>query len=183
MKNKSLFCAFLLGVLMTFQSQAGVIQIQTTADPLAVDDKVVVELIASNFSEFDLFDLDFIFDSSIFSFEPASLFSDLASAFIFEVHASGNRLSISFLDWAAMSGDFLLARFELKALKNGNSQLSIGQADFYAPGGSDAMAGIQSNTTQLNVGAAAVPAPAALVLMLSGLFLLAARRQRGRNGF
>lgn len=183
MKNKSLFCAFLFGVLLAFQSQAGVIQIQTTADPLAVDDKVVVELIASNFSEFDLFDLDFIFDSAIFSFEPASLFSDLASAFIFEVHASGNRLSISFLDWAAMSGDFLLARFELKALKNGSSQLSIGQADFYAPGGSDAMAGIQSNTTQLNVGAAAVPAPAALVLMLSGLLLLAARGQRCRNGF
>ena len=178
MKNKSLVCAFLFGVLLAFQSQAGVIQIQTTADPLSVEDRVVVELVASNFSEFDLFDLDFIFDSSIFSFEPASLFSDLASAFIFEVNASGNRLSISFLDWAAMSGDFLLARFELKALKNGSSALSIGQADFYAPGSSDVMAGIQSNSVQLNVGAAAVPAPAAIVLMLSGLLLLLCRSQR-----
>lgn len=178
MKNKSLFCGLLLSALMAFQSQAGVIQIQTTQDPLAVNDHVVVELVASNFSEFDLFDLDFIFDSSIFSFEPASLFSDLASAFIFEVNANGNRLSFSFLDWAAMSGDFLLARFELKALKNGGSVLSIGQADFYAPGSNDGMTGIQSNTTQLNVGAAAIPAPAAIVLMLSGLLLLAARQQR-----
>jgi hypothetical protein len=128
MKNIITVIVLLMTIHLSGYVNAGIIT--TSADKLNVNigDTVEINLLASSFDSFDVFDLALVFDTSLFTYEPNSLVSDLPSSapfglFVNEV-ATGVALSyVDFLPY--VGGDFLLANFTLTALKVGFTDFNL----------------------------------------------------------
>lgn len=123
-------------MLVGFNSQAALIEIAVDQDTVAVGSSVSVSLIATDFGQFDLFDLDLNFSTSLFAYDNTSLQSDLPLDDGFLTlgligSALTDHLALSFFDSASFAGgDFLLAKFNLVALAAGVDELSISDVTF-----------------------------------------------------
>lgn len=173
----------ILMLIAGFNAKAGLIEVEVDQNEVALGSSVTVSLIASGFDEFDLFDLDFFFDTSLFTYDSASLLSDLPlddGLFTLGLLAEqqSDHLALSFFDFLPFAGsDFLLAKFDLVSLGNGTSDFSIANASFdnlFGP-----LAVVHSSVQQVRVNnSTAVPEPATWALLsLASLFLFARRRR------
>ena len=161
---------------------AGLITLSTDASEVAVGDTVEVTLSATGMDMFDVFDLDVLFDTSLFSYNLFSLNSDLPGGFLFE-NQTPTGLAISFFDLLPYpGGDFTLARFELTALSSGISNFNLTIDEFSLSDPFD----IFAPATPLNVTAVSqaqvqvsqVPEPSSVALLLSALALILTRREK-----
>ncbi|WDE13748.1 hypothetical protein [Thalassomonas haliotis] len=159
MKKLFILFAFLTG----FNAHAGLIDINLSTKQLLEGESLEIRLNARDFTEFDYFDIDFSFDDSIFALDLTSIVTDL-NPFGFISSPTATGLAISFIDFSANSGDFLLAAFNLTALTPGSSSFSFGQSgNFYAPGTSSPLSGVNLNATASAQVMAQVPEPGARV--------------------
>ena len=174
MKKLFILLAFLTG----FNAHAGFIDIDVNADQLLVGESLEIRLNALDFAEFDYFDLDFSFDSSVFALDMSSIITDL-DPFGFVTSQTATGLAISFIDFSANSGDFLLAGFTLTALAPGHSDFSFEpDGNFYAPGSASPLANINLSAQTSAQVLAQVPEPAGNALLLLALTALALSRRR-----
>lgn len=171
----------LLISLLAFNSYAGLISIETNESSVAAGDVLSVSLIATDFDEFDVFDFDFNFNRDIFTFDDSSLQSDLplddglfTLGLIYNV--VDQHIAMSFFDFLPVSGDFLLAKFDLIATMTGTSEFSITNSEFYNTTGLldvDVSARAQADV----VAATQVSEPSTwLILMVSSLIVFNRRR-------
>ncbi|WDE03437.1 PEP-CTERM sorting domain-containing protein [Thalassomonas viridans] len=173
MRNFLILLAFLTG----FNAHAGLIDIDLSAGQVLPGETLDITVTARDFGEFDYFDLDFTFDTTIFALDLGSIVTDL-DPFGFVTSQTATGLAISFIDFAANSGDFLLAGFTLTALSPGSSSFTF-QPDgsFYAPGNPTPLAGIDLSATASAQVLAQVPEPAGSALLLLSLAGLAFSRR------
>lgn len=159
---KKLIAIFALFVGLS--ANANMISIEISDTNVSVGEVVSVNLLATNFEDFDTFDFDFDFDTSVFNYDPTSLASALDFGLVFEVNQVADGMALSFLDFFPVSGSFLLASFDLIAVGEGSTSFSFSDVSF-----SDSFfaTDLEVNTSARD--AAKVSAPATL-----GLFAMAA---------
>ena len=97
---KNILLGFLL--LLSANASAGLIDINVSADTVAVGDTVTVDLVGTGFANFDSFSFDVLFNTSIFDFDPLGVVTDLPlfELLIFDlpgVGASFNLVDFDFL--------------------------------------------------------------------------------------
>jgi hypothetical protein len=125
MKKLIAALAFFVGLNVN----AGLISIVTSDTNVDIGETVTVNLNATGFGLFDTFDLDFDFNTSIFSYDASTLLTDL-DFFLFEVNQVPDGMALSGLDFSPVDGDFLLASFDLIAESAGVATFSMGDALF-----------------------------------------------------
>ncbi|WP_299084493.1 hypothetical protein [uncultured Paraglaciecola sp.] len=119
-----------LTLFVGLSANAGLISIELSEPSVAVGETVSINLVATGFGEFDTFDLDFDFDTSVFNYDPTSLASDLDLGILFEVNQVGEGMALSFYDFSPVNGDFLLASFDLVAVGEGQSTFAFSDVLF-----------------------------------------------------
>jgi hypothetical protein len=74
----------ILGLFLLFSvsAHAGLIDITVSADVASINDTVTVDIVGSGFADFDFFNFDVLFDTSVFSFDPSAIVTDLPLAAI-----------------------------------------------------------------------------------------------------
>jgi len=118
-----------------FTASANVISIDVSETQVEVGEVVTVSITGSNFDFFDVFDLNFNFDTSLFSYDATTLDSGLPFAFdpIFPsltVSEQTFGLAISFLEFTGIAGSGLIASFDLTAIAQGISSFSFSDVLF-----------------------------------------------------
>ncbi len=165
--------------MIGFNANAGLITMTVDEADVEVGSAVTVSLIATSFEEFDLFDFDFNFDDSLFTYDPLSLQSDLPlddSGFGLGllVSALSDHLAMSFFGFTPFpGGDFLLAKFELIAQAPGKSDFYLADSSFF---GSSGLLIVDTSTTNSVEAATSVPEPSSWLLILMPILLLGARK-------
>lgn len=165
----------MLALLVGFNANAGLIEIELSDNNVEVGERIEVQLIASNFDEFDIFGFNLQFDTSVFNFDESTLGSDLFGLLTVFGTFDGIQLSdgagFLFADFSPVSvGDFLLASFDLVAVREGSTEISLANAEFFEPFPSSSSLSIDTNATA----SAKVPEPSAFVLLLlAGMFIFA----------
>lgn len=174
-----------LTLLIGFQANAGLITIATNQDSVNVGDSVTVSLTGSDFDVFDMFNFDFLFDTTIYDFAESSLSSDLPLLDEF-FDAEGLRATsfadsgvfFDFYQWDEVFTDgdeFVLASFDLTAIGSGDNTFSFAESYF----SSDVTGNFFVDTSaQLNsqVQSVSVPEPTTFAIFTLGLMGLAIRR-------
>lgn len=153
-----------LALFVGLSANASLISIEVSDTNVAVGETVTINLLATGFGDFDSFDLDFDFDTSVFNYDASTLLSDLSFGLSFLVNQVGDGMALSFFDFSPVNGDFLLASFDLIAVGEGSTNFTFSDtlfADFGVPVSFDVDASDEV--------AASVSAPATL-----GLFAIAA---------
>lgn len=168
-------------LLISVNANAGLIEIKPDHNNVNVGETIDITLAASDFASFDIFDLDFFYDTSLFTIDLLSLQSDLplddGYLTLGLIASSGvNNLALSFYDFTPfVGGDFLLVKFTLTAIKSGVSNFTLGNVAFYEPFVNYAMTDIDSfdrNSAKINN----VPEPATwLLLLIPSLVMLRKR--------
>lgn len=133
MKNFILFILFIISM----KANAGIITVNLSADSVATNSAITVEITGSNFVESDMFWFDFNFDNSLFSFDSSSLISGLTlvdnSLGLFDgVEVTSETFGLGFLFsdiFAPVSGSFNIATFNLVAIASGTSVFGISDLD------------------------------------------------------
>ena len=167
----------LMSFLFSLNTYASLITIELSEDEVVVGESITVNLIASEFSPFDTFDFDFVYDNSLFSFETGSLTSDLNSVFpfIFEENENINGLAISFVDFFSYTNsDFLLASFQITAKSAGESDFYLGSVNFYNYNDlfNDPTLSVDSSSRASVIVQTSVPEPQTWLLLLTALFMV-----------
>jgi len=116
--------AFILSIVLSGQVSAGMITVSVDQDSVTVGESVELTLSATDFDEFDVFDLDINFNTALFNLMPQTFESDLPD-FSLLWNQVTNGVAISFVDFFPSSGDFLLAKFELTALESGSTNFDV----------------------------------------------------------
>ena len=183
--------ALVLSATLSMQANAGLIDIELSTNNVAVGDTLSVSLWASNFTDFDSLYTEFEYDISLFSYQAASLQSELPAFDGFltglEVTEQFYGLSLSFLDFFAFSdlnldadNKFLLASFDLLAIDSGNTDFSLVNqvAGLFDPNtGFDTPLDVDTSSP-VQASATSVPEPSSLALfMLSALMFVGRRKQ------
>ena len=120
-----------LALFVGLNVNAGIISIETSDTNVDIGETVSVTLNATGFGDFDFFDFDFDFNTSIFSYDASTLMTDLDPfAGFFVVSETANGMALSFGDVFIVSGDFLLASFDLIVESAGATSFSMGDALF-----------------------------------------------------
>lgn len=179
------FLAILI-FLVSYQANAGLITIQSDQDTSSIGETVNITITGSGISSFDFFSLDFHFDTSIYSFLPDSLISDLDlldEVFVGEglvatpVDKSG--VFLNFYQWdefISAGQDFVLASFQLTAISSGANTFSLGH-NFFA--GLNGMLNVDSThkvNTQVLAKVISVPEPTTLIIFSLSILGLITRR-------
>jgi hypothetical protein len=175
-----------LTLLIGFQTNAGPITISSDQDTTDIGDTVNITLTGSGMGAFDFFTLDFVFDTSIYSFLPSSLSSDLdlldavwpgEGLTATSKPASGIFFNLYQWDEYISAGqDFVLASFELTAIAAGASTFSFGDSYFAGSNGAVTVGLDSVLTTQVISTSTAVPEPSTLAIFALGLMGVVARR-------
>lgn len=175
---------------LSFTSKAGIITTNLETTEVAENGKISVEINGSDFVETDMFWFDFKFDTSIFKLTLDSISSSLnlvntASGMFdgLEIIERSFGLEFTYSDPTPVVGSFNVAKFELTALKAGNSDFAVTDIDgfptdfsvadysaAYGNGQSVAVAAVAANVSE--------PSSIAFLLMsVTGLLLLNRRKQ------
>jgi hypothetical protein len=152
---------------------AGLLKIELSSENVQLGDTVELKIIATNFDNFDTFNFSLGFDNTIFDYSAISFMSDLLNSnpfSFYDVNTTSSGLAFSFLDFSpVLSGDVVLASFELKAKNYGASSFSMSDVEFYAPFPSTDMLSVDSSST---ANANSVPEPSIMFLLFFGLLAL-----------
>lgn len=183
MKNLIMTLLVIVAAHLPLSANAGIITVSVDQTEVAVGDSVEVSLLATGFDFFDVFDLDVLFDSSVFSYDSASFSSDLPS-FPFGVSAleTPTELAISFVDFLPYAGgDFMLAQFNLTALTAGVTDFSLNISEFSLSDPFDIFAPAQQLSVsvdgQSSVTVTSVPEPTTVFLMLVAIAVISLSRK------
>lgn len=165
----------MLSLLVGCNANAGLINIDLSADNVGVGETITVNLIATNFDPFDSFDLDFEFDNSLFAYQVGTFHSDLLAEFplFFQESENINGLAISYLNFVpVIAADFLLASFKVTALGDGISTFSLGNVTF-----NNFIFTVDVDSSARNlVTVNQVPEPATWILLLFALVFITKRK-------
>lgn len=161
----------LLTFLVGFQAQAGLITLGLSNTTVNSGETVTVSLMASAMDEFDLFSMNLNFDTSLFSYNPLALFSDLDFSGLLEVNQVASGIALNYLAFVPVMGDFMLATFELTAIADGTTAFSLNNIDFTAPGAPIPMDNVfGSSDIMASVGKVSAPGTMALLCVaLAGI--------------
>jgi hypothetical protein len=174
----------LVALLFTANANAGLLNIDFSADDIKVGESVSVTITAQDFEAADAFYFDFNFDGLMLAFDDTSLSSDLMlvdedmgifDGLTAEVFPFG--LAFDFFDFMTVDGDFMVASFDLIATAEGMSDFSVsGFERDYAPSDYNVtFTGADSVNVSSSV---AVSEPsAAFMMMLAGFALVSSRRK------
>lgn len=188
MKNIITILILLITIQVSSYANAGLIN--TSVDQLNVNvgDTVEINIVASSFDSFDVFDLAFVFDTSLFAYQPGSLVSDLPSSAPFGlfVNEVATGLALSYVDFFPhFGGDFLLANFTLTALNAGFTNFNLFTNEFSLSDPFDIFATPVDLVVEIsgNVGTnvTAVPEPSTLMLFILTIMAFGAYRVRNSN--
>jgi hypothetical protein len=124
MKKFLIVTTLILSTVFSGNTKAGLITISTDQDNVAVGEMIELSLSATGFDAFDSFGINVDFNTSLFSFLPASFSSEL-SPFGMVSNQVSTGVAISFLDFFPTSGDFLLGKFKLMALEAGSTDFEL----------------------------------------------------------
>lgn len=178
MKKFLIVATLILSATFGGNAKAGLITISTDQDNVSVGEMIELTLNATGFDAFDTFGIHVDFDTSLFSFLPASFTSDLSN-FAMVWNQVGNGVAIGFVDFLPTSGDFLLGKFNLIALDNGSTNFSLVVNEFSLSDPFDpfAVATIVNADIggQASASVVGVPEPSTLVIFTLGFIGLLAR--------
>ena len=163
-----------LALFVGLSANANIISIEFGDTNIAVGETVTVSLLATDFADFDTFDFNFDFDTSVFSYDASTLLSDLSLGLVFEVNQVPDGMALSFFDFNIVNGDFLLASFDLIAVDEGLTNFTLSDAIF-ADG---PVTSLVVDTSDAVVASASVSAPATLSLFAIAILGLAGFRRK-----
>ncbi len=181
MKTFLMIIGFVLAMASSGQVNAGLITVSVDQETIAVGETVELTLSATDFDEFDFFDVDINFDTALFSVMPETFESNLSEFSLVWSQLTGG-LAISFVDFFPTSGDFLLAKLDLTALKSGSTNFDLVVDEFALSDPLD----IFAPATPINVEVAgqaftsvtSVPEPGTLSIMCLALMALISRYRK-----
>lgn len=174
MKINNLIAVFSL--LIGFQANANIIDIQLDKKAVNVGEVINVTLLANFVDSIDEFDFDFTFDNSVFGFVADSELTELPNDgfdAIFGISENALGLGLGFTNYIdVISGEYSIS-FQLVGLKSGYSDFSLGVnklLDFF---------GVVSYSIEpVITKSAVVTEPSSIALIgLSGLVLMGFRRK------
>lgn len=169
----------ILVLLIGFNAHAGLIEIELSDGRVDVGERVEVRLIATDLDDFDAFGFNLHFDTSVLTLDLSTLDSDLFSSLtlfgVFEAIQLADGIAFGFSDFSPVSlGSFLLASFDLVAISEGRTSLSLANIAVNEPFPS-------SNTLNVDSGAPStvtVPEPSTTLLLLFGGIVIFFRKAR-----
>ncbi|NRA72265.1 MAG: PEP-CTERM sorting domain-containing protein [Gammaproteobacteria bacterium] len=172
----------IMALILGFSANASLLTIDVQSNEVNVGDSLTVTINAQNFVDTDIFWVDFAFDTSVFSFDSASLTTDLTlfdgvdPFYGLEFESQSDGISFNFLTdlFTPVTGDFVLASFDLIAM-------AVGVSDFGATGSDYAVdysaSYVGTSLTQVNA-AVSVPEPSiALMMLVAGFALVRVNRK------
>jgi len=184
MKKFLMITGFILAIALSGQANAGLITVSVDQDSVAVGESVELTLSATAFEEFDVFDLNINFDTSLFTFMPQTFASDLDD-FSLLWNQVTNGVAISFVDFFPASGDFLLAKFELTAIESGSTNFDLLVSEFSLSDPFDIFAPATPVNAEVSGQAFAsvtsVPEPGMLSILFLGLLALVGSNRKVSN--
>ena len=167
---------------LSFTANAGLITVDISDTSVNQGESVTIDILGSGFEETDFFFFDLNFKTSVFSFDPQTLTSDLAlvdaDALLFDgldVEAFATGLLFTFSDmFAPVSGDFTIASFSLFAESAGGSQFSLANIDGFNtdPNTTPNYTTNFSNGSSVSSLTTQVPEPGVLAIFIFSLGLL-----------
>jgi hypothetical protein len=183
MKNFLIVATLILSATFGGNAKAGLITVSIDQDNVSVGDMIELTLNATGFDEFDTFGINVDFDTSLFSFLPATFTSDLPT-FGMLWNQVGNGVAIGFVDLFPASGDFLLGKFNLIALENGATNFSLVVNEFTLSDPFDPFAvATPVNADTSRAAFASVPEPGTLSIMFIALVsLVSLKKKRQKMG-
>ncbi|MGL1956888.1 MAG: PEP-CTERM sorting domain-containing protein [Colwellia sp.] len=167
----------ILVFLFAFQANANLITIDIDNSYPELGDNIEVSLWADFTDSVDTFNFDFIFDTDKFALVVDSVSTDLPNDgwdYFFELGSNDTGVGISFLSFADyISGEFLLASFELTSLQNGISEFTVATVEFYDSwdDGSSQYAPVVADSVSVSV-----PEPTTLAIFSLAMFGLMSGR-------
>ena len=174
-----------LFLLFSVSANAGIIDIDVSANTANVGETITVDIVGSGFADFDFFNFDVLFDTAVFSFDPANIVTDLPVAGLFgfgiqAVEVPGIGANFSFLDLFPFGGGAFSISFDLSVIGAGVSDLllstsDIGQGFFVPQAGLPEVLSISQNFDQLTV--SEVPEPSLLMIFALAMFGLIGYRK------
>lgn len=173
----------LLTFLIGFNANAGLISVGISNADVGVDDIVSVTINAVNFELTDMFEFDFEFDNSLFSYDSSSLssnlalFDGLAPWLGLEVLTQSFGLSFDFAgDFSTpVGGNFVLASFNLTAVSPGQSTLAVTNSFDYSI--FDAHDIEYTSNNNISIAVKSVPEPTSVaIFLLAGIALITNRK-------
>lgn len=176
--------AFLATVLATttLWAQAQTVSVSGPAAPVTVGDTFTLDVFGAGFTD-KIYGggYDISFDAS-----KLSLLGSASPAF-WELGASidtDNTLGTATVNFNTLSprnGDFLTATLTFKAIGAGPVTISLTESPFF-PYGNEVFEPVPVNFTSTSFNVAAVPEPESVLMVLAGLGVFAALRQRRHRG-
>ncbi|MCU4675926.1 PEP-CTERM sorting domain-containing protein [Catenovulum sp. 2E275] len=166
---------------VVYQAQANLIKIELDNTNLSVGETITASLIADFDDSVDTIDLDILFDTSLFSLNSSNILTDLPNdgfdnIFAFEANPTG--AGLTFLSFNNLfSGNLMLASFELTALTEGISSITVQTNELYNFALDESYNFAQITPASASV-ITQVPEPTHFALFLVGLILAGRLRKQ-----
>jgi|TARA_R110001592_G_scaffold141605_2_gene363362 hypothetical protein len=184
MKKLLIVATLILSATFGGNANAGLITLSADQSDVLVGEMMEITLNATGFDEFDAFSLNVDFDTSVFSFLPTTFTSEL-SPFAMLWSQVGSGVAIGFVDFIPSSGDFILGKFTLQAIKAGTADFSVVVNEFTlsdpfdilavaTPVNADVLGPVSASVTD-------VPEPSTLAIFALGLMGLMTRSLKKKS--
>jgi len=183
MKKFLIVATLILSATFGGNAKAGLITVSADQDNVSIGEMIELTLNATGFDAFDTFGINVDFDTSLFSFLPATFTSEL-STFGMLWNQVGSGVAIGFVDFFPASGDFLLGKFKLVALEAGATNFNLVVNEFSLSDPFDPFAiATPVNADVSRAAFASVPEPGTLSIMFIALIsLISLKRKRQKMG-
>ena len=178
--------AFLATVLATtaLWAQAQTVSISDPAAPVTVGDTFTLDVFGKGFTD-KIYGggYDISFDASKLSLASITrpAFWELGGPDAIIDNTLGTATEVNFNTLSPRNGDFLTATLTFKAIGAGPVVISLTESPFF-PYGNEAFEPVPVNFTSTSFNVAAVPEPESVLMVLAGLGVFAALRQRRHQG-